>query len=833
MKHKLFTLTTLIAILFSCSKDDHKIIVPEVITIGVEMVTEEGAYIHGEYIVPKTTHIVDHGFIYYLSNYFYQEKPDFTSMYKYSLGESSKNKLEFFGTINKNLIKGKEFVVCSYVKTDSEIMYGELFKFISQCGEIDGWLSFEPQLAGIGDTITIKGKYLKQPYSYAEVGFGNSLQKAFYATDTLLKVTVPNSINMLQLPLTINVAGNYYQSEKDLHIKPPVINSVSDKYVVSGKKIKLYGKYMNLIDEISIDGKKLKRYYNDFEVESNNIIKITIPRGIKTGDLLLEIKYLENTSSFDNLLTGILPTIESFSPHKVWYNDTVKIKGQNLNAIYTFKHPSLTYTSTSVLSKSDTLIKLLVRNLVPNDTLVAYYNGIEVKSQSKLYWIPPSIHSVEKATIYGRDQITIKGEKFITGTELQIGDQNSNSYNVVDENTITYWVEAKAGKHKLSLHYEYPNYFDTLTDIEVDVLKAEIVDISPNTFMRGQKLRVTAKNINPIDQYAQFKIENHYCKVLERNGDEFLVQFEIDKPMAANMKMTLGYGVQELEYPETLNFVEPWEYVSETNFEGNVHYLGICKGKPTLIDNGEKIYQFNSNNESWEFFSSLDLSDAYFMGSTVYEDKLILSYYNDGHELAIYSMSDKTLTRIERDEKQEKLYGNIFTFLNGNEFYIGSYRTFICFNLDNHTWSEKSKAPQKFRSENKTVSFTINNQGYLAFEWGLNGYNGMSDFYKYDFDNDEWIQHDGFTANIKTEAATIIYKEKAYLAHHGEYGLIGLRMYNPVNDKWEGFVPPPGDGRNYHIFELNGYLYFSNSFWSPKRTKTYKMPIDGLIPLEH
>lgn len=826
MKNKLLTLIAFLGILFSCSKDDHKIILPEVTTVLVEMVTEEGAYVHGKYIVPEETHIVDHGFIYYLSNYYYQGERDLTSMYKFSLGESNENEMEFFGTLNKNLIKGNEFIVCSYVETDSEIMYGEFLNFISQSGEIDGWISFEPHLAGVGDTITVKGKYLN-----AYVLFGDAVQVAFFKSDTLLKVTVPDNINSLAFPLTINVANNHYQSDHELHIKPPVIDSVSTKYVVSGNKIELYGKYLSLIDEISIDGKELGIYENNFEVVSNNKIKLTIPSSIGTGALALEIKYLGIKNNFDNLLTGILPIIESFSPTRVWGVDTVTIKGQNLKAINSFYKPNPTYTYTSIIEKSDTIMKLVVNGFIPYDTLIANYNGLEVKANSKLGLKKPSITSVDKKTFYGNDQITIKGERFLTVTKLRIGDQNCNSTYVEDENTLKGWVEAPAGIHKLSLYYPYANYYDTITEFEIDVLKAEIIDITPKSFMRGQKLIATARNINPIDN-PQFKILNNYCKVLERNGDEFTIQYNIDDEIQGTQKMTLGYGVQELEYPEVLNFVEPWESVGESNFVGAVDYIGICNGKPTLIDNSTKIYQFNSSNDRWEFFSTIDLSGAHFNNSRAYKDKLILSYYKDKYELAIFSMTDKTLTKIERDEKQDKIHGNIFTFLNGNKFYVGSDYIFLCFNLDTYIWSEKSMTPDKFDSGHRTACFTANNHGYLAYEWGQIGYDGLSDFWKYNFEDDDWIQLDGFDANIDKEGVAFVQNEKVYLAHHGEYGLKGLKMYDPANDSWKGVVPPPGDGSNYHIFPLNGYLYFSNYFWNSKSIKTYKMPIDGLIPLE-
>ncbi|RXQ95835.1 hypothetical protein EO244_05875 [Ancylomarina salipaludis] len=827
-----FLISILLCFIFiSCKNDTEKqeIKTTSVKTLLVEESNTNGVWVTGTVETPIGELIQDYGFIYYLDNYFF-EMPDEALVEKLSLGSPSDNNFEFEGILTENLLENRRFVVRAFAKVNDIINYGEEVEFTSYRGSSEDKLTFSPDSANIGDTLIIKGHYFGNR-NFVEFDLVKSVP--FSVCDTSMKVIVPKGMEKCSFKLKLNVAGQNVYTNNLFTIKAPRIDSVSKSKVVSRNEINLYGVNFSTIKQVKINEHKVNTYQYTMDLVTDSLLKIRIPMNIPLGKLSISFDYLDREITYPDQLEGILPIIESFSPKKVWYNDTLLIKGTNLLGIYDFEHPKLDKydNSNKIIQQTDSLIQILIKRPVLKQKIKAKYNRHIINSDKELCWLEPSIESVNKQTIYGDDEILIKGENFIKETEVKIGDKYC-AVTFINENTISVRTLAYPGPQNISLHYE--GFFDTITPFVLNVLPAKILDVQPKVLMRGQVYTITTENVNPNSE-PHIEILNKYTTQIEKSDNSYKVLFDSDHYISIDTKpeISLQHGSQLAEFTEGLAYKNPWEPIKDKSYHDYVTYLGNINESP-LIFSDRKLYLFNPISEEWEFKSDFSYPMNGFY-RTIFQDKLIILLRNDNKiTLKSYAIFDKEWKTEFIISDSEEFSGNLFSFEKGDELFIGNKSMLKSFNLKTLKWKNKTPIPSISKWQSKPLTFEIGNKIYFAVTTYYDPYGKQEEQEKsfiYDFTNDSWEENYNFTLNILSKKTVAIKDQKAFIISKGWNRVHFLHIFNSVDNTYDSYVPPTGAGTNSACFIYNEFLYFMNSY--NNNIFINKCHINKLIPIDN
>ncbi|RKE03364.1 Kelch repeat-containing protein [Marinifilum flexuosum] len=828
MKKRLIILTILCCFFITCNKSDDDISIPIIETLSVDESNHIGVWVTGSLRKPQNGFIQDHGFVFYPYRYYY-DKPDFNSVSKFTLGSSNQNSFTFEGVYAKDFVKDRKYAVRAFAKFNDQVYYGEEIEFVSHV-ESELNLSFKPDTVNIGDTISISGLYLNPRNWVDSIGFDNINVMPFAVSDTAMKAIVPQGLKKNQFKLKINVANTDVYTNNTLTINPPRIDSVSQSKVVSLNEIDIYGINFSTVGEVKIGGKSVNSYNYKMKIVSDSLLKIRIPREISSGELSTTFKYLDQEITYDGIFEGILPTIHSFYPKEVWYNDTLFIKGKNLTLVYNFNHPLTNHynLNNTVFSRTDSLIKLIIKEPFSKGKIQAKYNDEIVYSEEDVQWLSPSINSISKHTIYAQDHLILYGRNFIRGMTIHIGD--AKHYNMVmDSIKASFLPNAKAGEYNIRLSHEQ-NAFDTITNIKIKVLSPEIIDVNPKTFTRNQKIHISTKNINP-EHNPEFSIANQSCEIIERIGDDFIIKYNPIEKMEGETKLTIKHGLASFTFNEELNLHDPWEYVGSTKFYGNAEYIGMWNEKPTLIDKGRRVMQFSPSNENWSVYSEINIPE-YLITSAIHNDDLMLVYHNNKKQISSYSMLNKKLNVLDNSGIQNYLE-EVYSFTFDNSFYIGSGTSLAKFDFEKQSWTAQSFPYENVDYSDPSICFVSNNTLYVMFTWAVSGGNEFKKFWKCNLETKKWTKLSNKIPDFREDRTSVFYNGNAYIIHEGANSKRGFHVYNPEQDKWTEYAPPPGIGNKYHTFIVDDYLYFACYDWKPNAYSTYKIHLNQLVSINN
>ncbi|GEM_PF-391646 len=134
----------------------------------------------------------------------------------------------------------------------------------------------------------------------------------------------------------------------------------------------------------------------------------------------------------------------------------------------------------------------------------------------------------------------------------------------------------------------------------------------------------------------------------------------------------------------------------------------------------------------------------------------------------------------------------------------------LCVSMSAQEWVTLSNSAVTARHH--PVTFTLDNTAYLVSGTTLQSNpEGTTDFFKYDADNDDWIQLDDFPGPSRSYAYAETYDGKAYFglgsndfdSFHSD-----LWKYNPQTEEWTELASCPCGGRAHPAFvQHNGKIF--------------------------
>lgn len=223
---------------FGCTKEEvTPRIYPRVSTIEAFDITSAGASFKGE-ITFSSVEIKDHGFVWSDSN-----SPTLGTANKISIGPGTGTG-DFEIQCDRSLQEGRKYYLRAYALSEDFIVYGNTVEFVSLGGKAPVVKNFYPSIGTWSDTITLVGENFSDENRTNIVKFGDDNASVVRANKDTLFVKVPDVLTKDLTTITVSVAGNSTNIEKQFQLRAPVIESVTPDLGLSGTKVVIKGKYL-------------------------------------------------------------------------------------------------------------------------------------------------------------------------------------------------------------------------------------------------------------------------------------------------------------------------------------------------------------------------------------------------------------------------------------------------------------------------------------------------------------------------------------------------------------------------------------------------------------
>jgi hypothetical protein len=195
---------------------------PTLNTLKVSNISEDGATITAEITNPKGVEILFYGFVWAEYN---DPTLEVSDRVVYS---GNINSARFSGQISSSMKRGTLYYVKPFLKTEGYTVYGKATKFISLGSLPPIITNFYPNTGCVTDTVTIVGENFSYLISSNMVQFTNESSSVVYASDSLLRVIVPENLSSDLASLCIKVADRVAMAGNKFILKKPILIS-SDK----------------------------------------------------------------------------------------------------------------------------------------------------------------------------------------------------------------------------------------------------------------------------------------------------------------------------------------------------------------------------------------------------------------------------------------------------------------------------------------------------------------------------------------------------------------------------------------------------------------------------
>jgi len=281
--------------------------------------------------------------------------------------------------------------------------------------------SFVPAIAGLGDTVIIKGSHLA---GTSEVYFGGTRASAFsLISDTAVSAIVARGssgyLRMVTANGTDSISGFTYIPVV------PHISSFSPPSVKQGDTVTIKGSNFKGTSNVTFGGIPAA----SFSVVSDSILTAVPGLGLTGNIVVTGPDGADSVSGFK--YTG--PIITSFSPAIAAKGTVVTIKGSNLANISSLTFGGIgsnvitIFGDSVITAKLDTAASGAVKVVTPRGT--ASLDGF-------VFVLPPVINSFRPAIGDVGDTITITGKNFTYVDSVLFGDTQAISVMIMDSATI-------------------------------------------------------------------------------------------------------------------------------------------------------------------------------------------------------------------------------------------------------------------------------------------------------------------------------------------------------------------------------------------------------------
>lgn len=196
--------------------------------------------------------------------------------------------------ITTPLAGNRDYKVRAYLKTPSGYSYGRYVTFRASGDNYLHISHYEPDSITWGDTIYIHGGLFGSFKEDVLVMVNRYTFPISFFSDSLIKVTVPNTFMSTKYPLQVTVLNNTWTSPKNIILRPPEIHSIQPDTLLKYGYVTIYGRYfyptipkMSLYtwvwlnnyfcgDQIAITSNYIRLFYNSYMPKGNPVVKLVV-----------------------------------------------------------------------------------------------------------------------------------------------------------------------------------------------------------------------------------------------------------------------------------------------------------------------------------------------------------------------------------------------------------------------------------------------------------------------------------------------------------------------------------------------------------------------------
>jgi hypothetical protein len=731
---------------------------PLVTTFEVTSITRSGAKFRGEISGVENDEVLEHGFLWNSYPTLTLETSD-----KTTLGEIENDGV-FTSQISTTLNEGETYYVRAYVKTSRHTVYGNAVSFLSLGSKAPVIKDFTPKKGFAQDTIEIRGRGFSYLKNKNIVKFHEATAKIISESDTLLRVSVPDSLAQVKSKISVSIIGNVATSTEEFELivaevisVTPSIVKACDTLIITGKNFPLNTAALKVILEntackvIQHSSTEIRAVVPVFSPPTSTVEGSVISSNIK--------------SSFPEKITYKKPQFLGLKARtNTTFNDTLIINAKNLPLCHTLKL-TLGAVVQPVITSNDSIISFRVpESLTTSENILTVtFNDTDFVFNSLVKLSPPKITSVTPTSGTFTDVVTITGKNFHPQKERNlISLLGATGYAITAQSTkitIAVPIEAQVCDFCSNIYIQV-NDQGTESNPDIFTLKAPVLtSVSPAVISQPGPVTLTGDYFNPQAEYNEVYIDNP-ASVLSAirtqivanvnlntlaNGDPYLsslktgrVEVEVGNLVTNQLSIVMDYKgpwTQKADLPGTARLYPVSFTLQDKLYVG----LGQAKNGGLLLD----FWEYNPSTDTWT-------QRANFPG-------------NGRVEATSFVMNGKAHVGLGKTE----------TFAQLKDFWSYDPVSDTWTGLNDFSGTERSNAE----------AFVINNKAFVA--GGLD----KNDVWTYSEVTDTWLQLQNAPINIIRQN-NFVFGNNAY--HVQQSGAeFKIYEYNSIVDQWTFKIAGP------------------------------------------
>lgn len=288
-------------------------------------------------------------------------------------------------------------------------------------------LSFSPNTAGAGATITITGVHFTGANA---VLFGGVPAASFtVVNDNMITATVGAGVSGA---VTVKTVQDFGRADGFVFTAPPVITGFTPASASNGETVTITGNYFMGTTVVSFGGTAVA----SFTVKDDDTIIAVVGNGT-SGQVSVTTQY--GTASAPGFSYTPIPNISSFSPTTGGAGTTVAINGTNLSGATAVSFGGVPARSFTIMSSS--LINAVVDAGASGTIAVVTPFGTATKV-GFTFRPAPVITGFSPASATTGDAVTITGSNFSNVNNVQFGGVPATSFSIQNSTTIVAYVGA-------------------------------------------------------------------------------------------------------------------------------------------------------------------------------------------------------------------------------------------------------------------------------------------------------------------------------------------------------------------------------------------------------
>lgn len=553
MKHLLIKILSLLLLstLMNCVEEEvTSREYPRLRTLAVTDITSEGATFNAEFIFRGNFEILNYGFVWDTS-----PNPRVESSERVVIeGDIRSN--EFTREIKSALAEDQKYYIRAFVKTEDFIVYGDNIEFLSLGAKAPVISKVRPVSGTLGDTITLSG----QNFSYVEnkVLFQDYEGKIVSATDTTLKVVVPDQIDTTANTITVTVKNNLTVAKDKFIVLPPDLLELSPNAAKTYDTVKIKGQFIGHKPEhikVYFDKENDKNpFKSKVTGNSKNEISVIVPEGLKENSNI-RVKIAGMTDSIE--FNYRKPEIISIDRENISWGDTLVVKTQNFYSDKTKFNVLFNSSSIPVLDATDTSFSFIVPKTLKQkeNKLFAEIAGFDLELDQSLFLKPLKILTVSADSVAIRDQVSIELENL----------HPENNEVFLNNIRVESSLNSALNNIKFKMPLEAKYYKETMKDEKVkvsikanDILVADtiipfktpkILSVTQEAVAMGEEVIVKGLNFDPDIHVLKLMGEQAEIKSSTNSEIRFIVP---EKPALFQKRDTLNRIPLEISFNESL-----------------------------------------------------------------------------------------------------------------------------------------------------------------------------------------------------------------------------------------------------------------------------------------